>query len=148
MTTNTLAEFSLKRKDHNERLNIANTTVDGVEIDIKNFDNVTLNAQTKRVLDVLVLKLTSQVPYNATAEEVDKNRLVNINIKEPMELCGLKDMKEARKQLKGTKRALFEVHIHYENERLKRSVDARLIDSVEEDFDTKKEMGTSRFISL
>lgn len=148
ITTNTLAKLSLKRMKRSEIMNIASTTMDGVEIDIKNFDTITLNAQTKRVLDVLVLKLTSQMPYNATAEEVDKNRLVNINIKEFMELCGLKDIKEARKQLKETKKALFEVHIHYENERLKKRVDARLIDAVEEDFDTKRDGNVSFYFTM
>lgn len=65
-----------------------------------------------------------------------------------MELCGLKDIKEARKQLKETKMALFEIYIRYKNERLKKNVDARLIDAVEEDFETKRDGNVSFYFTM
>ena len=114
--TNALAHSSKRGFSVNPITGIGTMTAEGVEIFIKNYNSIVLNVPTHKVLDALTLKLTSNFPHGkeATAESIDAHRAVEISVDEYMELCQLKDRKEARKQLREAAQALFDVALEWD----------------------------------
>lgn len=91
-------------------------TAEGVQVFLENFNNVSLNVQTHKVLDALTLELTSNFPHGAeaTADQINKHRAVILSVNDYAELCGIKDKKEARKQLKEAITTLFNVVLEWD----------------------------------
>ena len=91
-------------------------TADDVQIFLENFNSISLNVQTHKVLDALTLELTSNFPHGveATADQINKHRAVMLSVNDYMELCGIKDKKEARKQLKDAIQSLYNVSLEWD----------------------------------
>ena len=98
---------------------IASVENEGVEIFLRNYNNILLNVPTHKVLDALTIKLTNGFPHgeNITAELIDKRREVILSVNEYMTLCGTTDRKEARKQLKTAINTLYDASLQWEEER-------------------------------
>lgn len=98
---------------------IASVNKKGVEIFLRNYNNIVLNVPTHKVLDILTIRLTKKLPHGKeiTAEKLLNHRGVEITVKEYMEICGLKDYKEANRQLNESIRTLFDVALKWEEER-------------------------------
>lgn len=89
-------------------------TANGVQIFLRNFNNIRLNVQTHKVLDALTMKLTRSLPYGeATAEQIQKHRAVELSVNEYMNLCGLKDKEKAQKQLKEAILTLYSISLEW-----------------------------------
>ena len=113
---NALAHTSKRGFTVNPITGIGSMTAEDVEIFIRNYNSIVLNVPTHKVLDALTIKLTSNFPHGkeATAENIDRHRAVEISVDEYMELCQLKDRKEARKQLREAALALFDVALEWD----------------------------------
>ena len=92
---------------------------EGVEIFLRNYNNIVLNVPTHKVLDILTIRLTKKLPHGKeiTAEKLLNHRDVEITVREYMDICGLKDYKEANRQLNESIRTLFDVALKWEEER-------------------------------
>lgn len=117
--TNNLQHTSKKDFLLNPITQIASVENEGVEIFIRNYNNIVLNVPTHKVLDALTIKLTNGFPHGetATAESIDKHRGVTLSVNEYMGLCGTSDRKEARKQLKTAINTLYDTSLQWEEER-------------------------------
>ncbi len=117
--TNALAHTSKRGFSVNPITGIGSMTTDSVEIFVRNYNSIVLNVPTHKVLDALTLKLTGNFPHGkeATAESIDAHRAVELSVDEYMELCQLKDRKEARKQLREAAQALFDVALEWDEVR-------------------------------
>ena len=92
----------MKRKDNikaGELKIIGEQDIDGVHVELSNFDRLSLTDSARKLLHILAIRLTKQIPYLATAEQILKGRRVCLSLDEYMSRCGLTDRKEARKQL-------------------------------------------------
>ena len=113
--TNALARISKKTARVDAITGNATITVpENVIINIADYANCKLNVQTIQLYHILAIKLTQQLPYEATAEQIQKHRAVILTVEEFMKLRGLKDKKEARKQLEETIRTLYNISIEWE----------------------------------
>lgn len=92
---------------------------DGMKIQLENFSSLKLNVQTQKVFAMLRIKLTQNLPYgeNTPPEQILKNRAVKISVSEYMDLCGLKDRKEARKQLTEALQTLYKISLEFDEVR-------------------------------
>lgn len=101
--TNKLARLSsksgIKPEDFTNRGLIKTSTGStDLTVIIKEYANVTLKPSTSKLLRVLTIKFTEK-----------GNKLIKIPLKEYMELTGLKDEKEARKNIKADLEALYNI---------------------------------------
>lgn len=117
--TNALAHTSKRSMTANPVTGAGLATTDSVEVFIRNYNSIVLNVPTHKVMDALTLKLTSNFPHGkeATAESIDAHRAVELSVDEYMELCQLKDRKEARKQLSEATQALYDVSLEWDEVR-------------------------------
>ena len=81
------------------------------EATIKDLSLVNVNVITHKVLETGLLKMTHGFPKgeDIDANVIDEHREVEISIKEYQTLCGIKDTKEARKQLSEGTKDLYEI---------------------------------------
>ena len=117
--TNVIAHTSKKGFLINPINQIASTEYNGITIFLRNYSNIVLNVPTKKVLDILTIKLTSNFPYgeNVTTGSIDNHRNVEITLDEYMRACNLKNKKEAKKQLNESIQSLFDVAIEWDEEK-------------------------------
>lgn len=97
----------------------ARAEVDGVVI-ITNNINMTMNANTLRVYDILVSEMTPTLPHVGTTgddvplEAIDRARHIRLSIADYLRLCGKKDRKAARDQLNAAAKELYEISIEWD----------------------------------
>lgn len=108
-------------------------TLRGTEIILREMDKCNLDATTHKILDALLTKLTLVLPYGKKIplEKIDSSRLVMISVSEFMEMCGLKDHKNARKTLIDAARTLYNLSIIFD-EKIKGEIihwDMRILDA-------------------
>lgn len=113
--TNSLSRVSKKSMTYDDRINVSSTVHDEVMVRLENSEELSLNVQTHKVLDALILKLTCNfsVGSAATAERINKYRTVKLSLDEYMSLCSLKDRKEAKKQLKAAIQAIYNLSMSW-----------------------------------
>lgn len=107
----------MKRKDNikaGELKIIGEQDIDGVHIELSNFDRLSLTDTARKLFHILATKLTKQIPYLATAEQILKGRRVCLSLDEYMSLCGLTDRKEARKQMINSFEALYNLSLEWD----------------------------------
>lgn len=115
--TNALAHSSKRGLELNAFTGVGSLiTAEGVQVFLENFNSVALNVQSHKVLDALTLELTSNFPHGkeATADQINKHRSVILSVDDYMELCGIKDKKEARKQLKEAVITLYNLSLEWD----------------------------------
>lgn len=88
--------------------------IDGVRVALSNFHSINITDNTRKIFDILTIKLTKQIPYDAPAEKIFTDRRVTLTLDEYMEFCGLKDRKEAKKQLKNNAETLYHFSLEWE----------------------------------
>ena len=89
---------------------------DGVIITIDETAIQDISSQAFKPLVILLTQATSQLPRgNAiTAEAIQRGRIVRLSLQEYMEECGVKDIKNARKQLNDSIRALYSISLEWD----------------------------------
>lgn len=111
---------SKRRMKRNEKITatglevIGEQVIDGTLVQLSNFDSLKITDSGRKLLDILTITLTKQIPYLATAEQILKGRCVNLTLDEYMSLCGLTDRKEARRQLTNSAETLFNLFFEWE----------------------------------
>ncbi len=117
--TNAVAHSSHKRITTDKLSDKVFMKKDGVLITLKNYQESKLNVLTTRVLDILIMKLTNQITYDKciSVEKLLHCRLVELSVREFMDKCGLKDRKEATKQLNEAINSIFNIYLEYEDDR-------------------------------
>ena len=93
---------------------IGEQVIDGVHVELSNFDALNITDSARKLFDILAIKLTKQVPYLATAEQILKGRRVSLSWDEYMSLCGLTDRKEARKQATNNIGAIYNFSLEWD----------------------------------
>lgn len=113
--TNALSRTSKKSMNYDRREDSGWAKQDGVVVTLQNCSLLNLNVQTHKVFHALLLKLTKNfsMKKKATAETINKGREVVLSLKEYMDLCGLKDRKESRKQLKEAVQAIYNISLEW-----------------------------------
>jgi len=88
-------------------------TADNVKVFISN--STKLNPIANRVLDLITQELTANFPYGkeATAEDIDRHRAVMLSVDDYMTKRKLKDKKEARKQLRESMQAIYNLSLDW-----------------------------------
>ena len=92
---------------------IGEQVIDETHIALSNFDSLKLTDSARKLFHILAIKLTKQVPYLATAEQIIKGRRVSLSLDEYMSLCGLTDRKEARKKLISSLEVLYNLSMKW-----------------------------------
>lgn len=114
--TNAVAHSSYKRFTIDKMSDVAILKNKGVLITMENYQNSKLNILTLRVLDILIMKLTKEIPYKCISEEKFLHcRNVELSVKEFMDISGLKDRKEATKQLNEAVNSIFNIYLECED---------------------------------
>lgn len=93
---------------------IGEQVIEGVHIELSNFDALNINDSARKLFHILANKLTKQVPYLATAEQILKGRRVSLSWNEYMSFCGLTDRKEARKKMIKGFEALYNMSLEWD----------------------------------
>ena len=88
--------------------------IEGVHVELSNFDALNITAGARKLFDILTIKLTKQVPYKPTAEQILKERRVTLSLDEYMSLCGLSDRKESQKQLRNNTEVLYHISLEWD----------------------------------
>lgn len=140
--TNSLSKVSKKSMKYDNRINVSSTIHNEVMIRLENSEALNLNVQTHKVLDALILKLTSNFSTGnkATSDRINKYRIVNLSLDEYMNLCGLKDRKEAKKQLKAAIQSIYNIsmkwsEVSYEGKKkVERNWQVRVADAMGEEW--------------
>ena len=96
---------------------------DGVIITI-DFDKdgiYDISPQAFKVLIILLDKLTSQLPHPqsgtiANADAIQRGRIVKVTLSHYMEMCNIKDVKEARSQLNDAIKALYRASLEWDEQ--------------------------------
>ena len=118
----------------------------GVQVMLGNFNRLNLTDITRKLLDILRIKLTEKAPYSDIISDADiaRVRSITITLDEYMELCGLSDRKRAREQLRANAYTLFNLSMKWDEEgyrlsprgrKVRRKIhwDLRLFDSTMEE---------------
>ena len=92
---------------------IGEQVIDETHIALSNFDSLKLTDSARKLFHILAIKLTKQVPYLATAEQIIKGRRVSLSLDEYMSLCGLTNRKEARKKLISSLEVLYNLSMKW-----------------------------------
>ena len=92
---------------------IGEQVIDETHIALSNFNSLKLTDSARKLFHILVIKLTKQVPYLATAEQIIKGRRVSLSLDEYMSFCGLTDRKEARKNLISNLEVLYNLSMKW-----------------------------------
>lgn len=95
---------------------------EGVLITIEEQAIKDITPQTFKVLIILLTKVTAQLPRQdqITPEAIVKGRTIKISIDEYMEICKIKDKKEARNQLNDAINALYAFSLEWEEPKYRR----------------------------
>mgnify|MGYP002625208067 CR=1 FL=1 len=87
-----------------------------VEVRLFNIERVNLNVQAKKLLDMLLMKLSEKLPYGK--EGIKKATLKDcrlvVTLDEFMILCSLSDRKNAREQFRKATEALFSIYMTFD----------------------------------
>ena len=94
---------------------------DGIEIRLGNWGRVNMNVQTRKLLDLVLAKITAQVPYgeNATRHALVDTFEVTITLAEFMEIEGLKDKRNAREQFRAAAECIISLSLNFDYETFK-----------------------------
>ena len=93
---------------------VGKQVIDGVFVELSNFDTLNITDSARKLFDILAIRLTKQVPYLATAEQILKGRRVSLTLDEYMSLCALTDRKEARKKLINSLETLSNIWLEWD----------------------------------
>ena len=92
--------------------------VSDIEVRLGNFERVNLNVQSRKLLDILLVKLSEQLPYGE--EGIMKANIqvlrITITLDEFMALCGLSDRKNARDQFRAAAECLISLYMTFDYE--------------------------------
>ena len=93
-------------------------TVDGIEIRLCNWGRVNMNVHARRLLDLVLAKITAQVPYGeaATRYAIVDTFEVKVTLKEFMKMFGLSDKKNAREQFRAAGECLISLSLKFDYE--------------------------------
>lgn len=118
--TNALAHAAKKKFKKDELSQVVSTEENGITIFLRSDNNLIISVNTKKVLDILTIKLTEQIPYGkkATSDDLARNREVELSVSDYMRICDIKDRKEASKQLTQAIQTLFDVNLEWIENRL------------------------------
>ena len=115
-----------------------------IEVRLFNFERVNLNVHSRKLLDMLLMKLSEQLPYGeeATRRAIVDKFDVTITLKEFMKLCALSDRKNAREQLRAAAECLISIYMTFDykvwegtgkrRKSVKKHFSSYLLDSTEE----------------
>lgn len=115
-----------------------------IEVRLFNIERVNLNVHSRKLLDMLLMKLSEQLPYGeeATRKAIVEVFDITVTLTEFMELCGLSDRKNAREQFRAAAECLFSLYMTFDYEvwentgkrrkRTKKHFSSYLLDSTEE----------------
>ncbi len=108
----TFNQFGISKEG---RIIIKDETGD-VEVKLFNYERVNPNVQSRKLLDMLLMKISSQVPYGrgATWGACCKVRGVEITLNEFMTLCGLSEKKNARDQFRAAGECIFSIYMTFD----------------------------------
>ena len=112
--TNAITKQSKKTLHYNNINDTADiVTSDGVKIYLQRFQSLNLNVNTYKVLDACVVKLTKNFPHgdNISLDVLDKHRTLTFSVDEYMQMCHIKDRKQAFEQLRDAVRTLYNLTI-------------------------------------
>ena len=125
--TNALSGASSRRASYNPITKAGSImTSEGVEVFLNHYNAIALNVPAKKLLDALTIALTLNIPNKdeikkMSVEEltsvINQRRTVTLTVDEYMDLCGLKDRKEARKSLKASLEAIYNIDLEWDEER-------------------------------
>lgn len=117
-TTNELAKVSKSIGTPKKFTDSLEMVSNGVHAFLKDFDKLPLDGATHRVLDVLIERLTVTLPYgrNTNIDQINRGRTIVLSLDDYMTECGLKDVKEARKQLNQHIRAITNIRLEWDDE--------------------------------
>ena len=137
----TLGQFGLNKEG---RITIKDDKDGDIEVKLFNIERVNLNVQSRKLLDMLLVKLSEQLPYGeeATRRNIVEVFDVTVTLTEFMELCALSDRKNARDQFRAAAECLFSIYMTFDYEvwentgkrrkRTKKHFSSYLLDSTEE----------------
>ena len=140
-TMQTINQFGISKEG---RITIKSDKDGDIEVRLLNFERVNLNTQSRKLLDMLLMKLSEQLPYGdeATRRAIVDKFDITITLNDFMELCALSDRKNAREQLRAAAEALFSLYMTFDYEvwegtgkrrkSLKKHFSSYLLDSTEE----------------
>ena len=115
-----------------------------IEVRLNHYERVDINVHSRKLLDMLLVKLSEQLPYGeeATRRAIVDKFDVTVTLDEFMELCCLSDKKNAREQLRAAAECLFCLSMTFDYEvfetkgklkkRVKKHFSSYLLDSTEE----------------
>lgn len=92
-----------------------NTSGD-ITVFLNNYKELKLDTPTHKLLDALTIVFTQNVTdkKHLNESDLDQQRTITLSIDDYMSLCGLKDKKEAKKQLKKATDTLFNIALEWE----------------------------------
>ena len=89
-----------------------------IEVKLFNYDRVNLNVQSRKLLDMLLMKLSEQLPYGE--EGIKKATLevlrITVTLDEFMKMFGLSDKKNARDQFRAAAECMFSIYMTFDYE--------------------------------
>ena len=89
-----------------------------IEVKLFNYDRVNLSVQSHKLLDMLLVKLSEQLPYGE--EGIKKATLevlrITVTLDEFMKMFGLSDKKNAREQFRAAAECMFNVYMTFDYE--------------------------------
>lgn len=154
--TNALAESSPKAFIEDPITGRKAQTVNGITITAEKGANLRQVSQALKLLDLLVLKLGSVVPYHATPDQIMRSRELNFSVADYMEVRELSDAKHARAQLIEGLQFLYNLSLDWQElayydfetgNKLKKPEQkkwhARILDAIGEDFTKPVKRGTA-----
>ena len=115
-----------------------------IEVRLFNVERVNLNVHSRKLLDMLLMKLSDQLPYGqeATRRTIVEVFDITVTLDEFMKLCGLSDRKNARDHFRAAAECLFSLYMTFDYEvwetigkrrkRTKKHFSSYLLDSTEE----------------
>ena len=90
-------------------------TLDGIEIKLGNIGRVSWNVGARKLLDIVLTRITKLLPYdNPTPENIVKIFGVKITLDEYMQICGLKDRRNAKEQFRAAAEALTNIYLKFD----------------------------------
>lgn len=100
-STNALAHVSNKSFKTDPVTGLATAERGGVCIMADDIKTLNLSTQTIKLFDFLIARLTLNFPNGVDIQEyeIDTRRIVSVSVREYMEICGLSDYGNAKKQL-------------------------------------------------
>ena len=97
---NALAQVSNKSFTVDPITGVATAEQGGVCIMAEDLNTLNLSPQTLKLLDYLIARLTQNFPHGVDipANQIDARRMLTVSVREFMEICGLSDYTNAKKQ--------------------------------------------------